>query len=212
MFFKQIRCGGDRNFGYLIADEETRQCALVDPSPDPEPALGIVQEQRFKIICVIVTHDHLDHTSGNRQVQALSNAKSVYHSSTGKGDIQVNDGDSLSLGGLDLRFIHTPGHTEDGICILVEDCLVTGDTLFVGKVGGTYGREAARKEFESLKRLMELPDETTVWPGHDYGLEPSSTIGKERETNPFCLRLNDFDAFCLLKDNWADYKREHGIP
>jgi glyoxylase-like metal-dependent hydrolase (beta-lactamase superfamily II) len=212
MLFKQIPCGGDRNFGYLLADETSNVCALVDPSPDPQPALREVNGRGLEILYVIVTHDHFDHTGGVSQVQAGSRARTVFSRQAGRGDIQVNDGDVLPLGNVELKFMHTPGHTPDAMCILAEDRLITGDTLFVGKVGGTHNREAARQEFESLRRLMTLPDQIGVWPGHDYGVKPSSTIREERENNPFCKRLNDFESFCWLKDNWASYKREHGIP
>ena len=110
-----------------------------------------------------------------------------------------------------MSFIHTPGHSPDSMCVLVNNNLVSGDTLFVGKVGGTASPEEARVEFESLKRLMVLEDSINVWPGHDYGVRPSSTIGEERQTNPFCLRLNNFDDFLWLKVNWLAYKEEHNI-
>ena len=88
---------------------------------------------------------------------------------------------------------------------------MTGDTLFVGKVGGTDFKEGARTQYASLhEKLMILPDDTEVWPGHDVGVAPSSTIGHERETNPFLLRKN-FEEFVDLKRNWVAYKKEHGI-
>ena len=107
--------------------------------------------------------------------------------------------------------LHTPGHTEDSICLYVGDAVFTGDTLFVGKIGGTgFGRQA-RTEYESLhQKLMTLPDDTRVFPGHNYGAAPESTIGHERQTNPFLLQPN-FEAFVHLKKNWTAYKKEHGI-
>jgi hydroxyacylglutathione hydrolase len=126
------------------------------------------------------------------------------------------DGARLALGRLSLTLIHTPGHTPDSLCLLVEEPgspgkLITGDTLFVGKVGGTGFGEDARAEYRSLhEKLMPLPDATEVWPGHDYGVAPSSTIGHERRTNPFLLR-ESFEAFVELKVNWLEYKRRHGI-
>jgi hydroxyacylglutathione hydrolase len=88
---------------------------------------------------------------------------------------------------------------------------MTGDTLFVGKVGGTGTEEAARAEYDSLHRVIgALPRETEVWPGHDYGVRPSSTLEAEFRENPFLLR-ESFEAFCELKANWAEYKRTHGI-
>ncbi len=95
--------------------------------------------------------------------------------------------------------------------MLWEGKLITGDTLFVGKVGGTGLGEDARLEFESLHEVIaKLPDETEVWPGHDVGVAPSSTVGRERKTNPFYLQP-DLESFVDLKRNWTEYKRKHGI-
>jgi glyoxylase-like metal-dependent hydrolase (beta-lactamase superfamily II) len=91
-----------------------------------------------------------------------------------------------------------------------EGKLISGDTLFVGKVGGTDLGPGARKEWESLQKLMRLPDPTEVWPGHNYGVAPTSTIGHEKKTNPFLLQPT-FDAFIDLKANWLEYKKKHGI-
>ena len=110
-----------------------------------------------------------------------------------------------------MTILHTPGHTEDSICIHIEDAVFTGDTLFVGKVGGTGFGSGAREEYASLhKKLLVLPDSTRVFPGHDYGTAAQSTIGRERRTNPFLLQPN-FEAFVHLKQNWLSYKKEHGI-
>ncbi|MBT4484431.1 MAG: hypothetical protein HOC71_12230 [Candidatus Latescibacteria bacterium] len=88
---------------------------------------------------------------------------------------------------------------------------MTGDTLFVGKVGGTGLGNDARDEYRSLhEKLIPLPEDTRVWPGHDYGVRPSSTIGEELRENPFILR-NSLEEFVELKKNWAEYKRKHGI-
>jgi glyoxylase-like metal-dependent hydrolase (beta-lactamase superfamily II) len=126
-------------------------------------------------------------------------------------DVPLKDGDVLELGAVKLEILHTPGHTDADICILAGNKLITGDTLFVGKVGGTDFGAGARTEFESLRRLLDtLDDSVEVWPGHDVGVRPSSTIGDERRENPFLVRT-DFEDFLWLKKNWADYKKEHGI-
>jgi len=212
MIFEQIFTGGDRNFGYLIADATTRRAALVDPSPDPEPALRRTAELGLTIAYVINTHTHPDHTAGNATVQSATNCNIITHESASYGDFRVGDSKpSLILGKTVLGFLHTPGHTHDSICIHAGDELITGDTLFVGKIGGTATRQEAQTEFQSLRILMELEDHIRVWPGHNYGVARHSTIGVERETNPFLLRLHDFDAFYWLKQNWAEYKKSHGI-
>ncbi|MGH9783251.1 MAG: MBL fold metallo-hydrolase, partial [Terriglobia bacterium] len=119
----------------------------------------------------------------------------------------------LPLGNLRLRFLHTPGHIPDHLCVLAEGKLLTGDILFVGKIGGTgpnFPGSDPRAQWESLQRLMRLDPATEVWPGHDYGVTPSSTLGHEIATNPFLL-CKTFEEFLHLKANWAEYKKLHQI-
>ena len=212
MIFQQIRAGGDRNFGYLIGDEGSKEAAVIDPSYSPKEFIRAAKEHDLRIVYVIGTHGHGDHTSGISALKKRTGAKVVMHtSSPGDTDIRVADGDKLELGNLELKMIHTPGHTPDSMCILADDKLVSGDTLFVGKIGGTNTDEAARIEHDSLfSKLMRLDDAIEVYPGHDYGVAPTSTIGHERQTNPFLLR-KDFKDFKWLKDNWLAYKQKHGI-
>lgn len=211
MIFHQIPSGGDRNYGYLAGCEKTKKAAVIDPSPDPQPCFDKAQELGLTVEYVINTHTHFDHTGGNRFFKRNLKAQLVTHKNSNVGKILVNDGDTLKIGEITLSFIHTPGHTVESMCILAEKELMTGDTLFVGKVGGTSTREQALVEFESLKKLMSLPHDVHVWPGHNYGERPTSTIGEELERNPFILRLKSFDDFYWLKQNWAAYKLEHGI-
>jgi glyoxylase-like metal-dependent hydrolase (beta-lactamase superfamily II) len=161
---------------------------------------------------IIVTHGHSDHTWGVDQARQQTGGRVVAHSSNpARADLTVDDGDTLELGSITLKIFHTPGHTDDSICILGGDKLVTGDTLFVGKVGGTDFGEGARKEYDGLhNKIMTLDDHIEVYPGHDYGVKPSSTIQTERETNPFLIR-ESFEDFVDLKKNWLQYKKEHGI-
>jgi glyoxylase-like metal-dependent hydrolase (beta-lactamase superfamily II) len=212
MIFHQIRAGGDRNFAYLMAEAEDAPAALFDPPPDASLYAGLVEKHRLDVVLIVVTHGHGDHTWGVREAKRRTGARVVAHPrSPVDADVRVGDGDTLALGALTLRFIHTPGHTDDSICILGGGKLVTGDTLFVGKVGGTDFAQQARDEYESLHRkLMTLDDGVEVYPGHDYGVRPSSTIGVERRTNPFLLR-DSFASFVELKRNWLQYKKEHGI-
>ena len=211
-FVKQFHTGGDRNLGYLAADPMTEEAAVIDPSYDPEAIVRFAREKGYRIIYAFCTHDHPDHTNGNERFERLTGVRPLLYKEkdrrTGK---IVEDGSIFPLGSLPIRIIHTPGHTPDSICILIGDALFTGDTLFVGKVGGTDYGTGAQAEYASLHdRILTLPPETRVFPGHDVGISPESTIGREREKNPFLVRA-DFSSFLWLKKNWQTYKRKHGI-
>jgi len=212
MFFRQILAGGDRNFSYIAADKETGEAAVFDPGYSAQAELDILNNEKFTLKYIINTHDHSDHTGGNSTLAHVTGAQvAMYKSAHSHHDIGLKDEDSFTLGSLDLKIIHTPGHTPDSICILAGKELITGDTLFVGKVGGTGFGTDARNEYESLhNKLMKLPPDTRVWPGHDYGVRPTSTIGDEIRENPFLLR-DSFESFVELKVNWLEYKKTHGI-
>lgn len=212
MFVKQFLTGGDRNYGYLVADDATKLAVIIDPSYDPKGIVDFAKERGYTIQYIFCTHDHIDHTNGNTTIKELTGKTPLLlgdiDSSSG---ITVADNANFPLGKLSITIIHTPGHTNDSICLYLGDAVFTGDTLFVGKVGGTdYGKQA-KTEYKSLhQKLMTLPDSTRVFPGHNYGIAPESTIGHERQTNPFLVQP-DFEAFVELKRNWLAYKEAHGI-
>ncbi len=210
--FEQIRTGGDRNFGYLLGDREAKQAVLVDPSYDPGKMVERAKAQGLAVTHLVNTHGHADHTNGNAKAKELTGAPLIAHrSATSNPEHPVDHGDELALGRLTLRFLYTPGHSDDHVCVLVDDVCLTGDTLFVGKIGGTATEAAARAEYESLHNvLLTLPDDTTVWPGHDYGCRPASTLALEKRTNPFLL-CPDIDAFLKLKADWAAFKAGNGL-
>jgi hydroxyacylglutathione hydrolase len=210
MIFKQIESGGDRNYAYLIACEKTKEGAVIDPSPDPFIVIKAVKEEGVEIKYVINTHSHYDHSQGNEMFRKAGIKNQVIFINCGFGT-EVKASSSLYLGLLSIELIPTPGHTTDSICIKIMDNLITGDTLFVGKIGGTYNEEDAKAEFESLKKIIAFAPDTKIWPGHNYGLKPSSTIEFELKNNPFIKRLGDFDEFLWLKQNWVQYKQEHCI-
>jgi glyoxylase-like metal-dependent hydrolase (beta-lactamase superfamily II) len=212
LVFEQIRSGGDRNFGYLIGDRKARQAVLIDPSYSPEAFVGRAAEQGLTVTHVINTHGHPDHVNGNARAVEMTRATVAAHPRLNP-DLSLGDGERLTLGALSLRCIHVPGHAVDHVAVYEETSkvLVTGDLLFVGKVGGTSSDEDARIEWNSLQRVVtEFPDEATVWPGHDYGARPSSTMALEKATNPFLI-CRDVNEFLQLKANWAAFKKEYGL-
>lgn len=211
LILEQIRTGGDRNFAYLVGDREAGMAAIVDPSFGPAAVVERATAQRLTVAHVVNTHGHGDHTNGNDEACRLTGAPLVAFGSNA--DRRLDDGGVLQVGALRLRALHTPGHADDHLVLFEPDerFALTGDLLFVGKVGGTSGREAARTEWDSLHRLLDAAgDDVTIWPGHDYGCRPASTIGMERRANPF-LGCEDFEAFFDLKERWPSFKAEHGL-
>jgi hydroxyacylglutathione hydrolase len=214
MIFEQIAAGGDRNFAYLVADEASKVAAIIDPSFAPDRCVRAAREHGLAVKFVISTHSHKDHIAGNPEVISQTGAKEVLHASSPHPSmVRVEDNEGLDVGALRLRFLHTPGHIPDHLCVLVEGHLITGDILFVGKVGGTgsyFAGSDPRQQWDSLQRLMKLDPDTSVWPGHDYGVRPSSTIGEEIASNPF-LKCPTYADFIHLKEHWAEYKKLHNI-
>ena len=211
MIVEQFRTGGDRNFGYLVADELSRDALVIDASFNPDMIVRFAVERGFVIRYIFSTHGHDDHTNGNEAIRLLTALSPLLYCDTcARTGITVEQGALFPLGSLHAYIFHTPGHTRDSICIYIGDALFTGDTLFTGKVGGTATEEQARDEYNSLHKLMLLPGETKVYPGHDYGLSPISKISTERASNPFLIQ-KDFNAFFALKQNWIAYKKTHGI-
>jgi hydroxyacylglutathione hydrolase len=212
MIFEQIDAGGDRNFCYLIADEASRQCAVVDPGYDTAKLAARVQELGYDVTYVLNTHGHHDHIAGNDVFRKGDTKLAAYKEAASNPDIPLDHGSELRLGDLTISALFTPGHYLDSMCFLVGDKLMTGDTLFVGCIGGTRDRDNAQTQFHSLfDVILKLDDAIAVCPGHDYGEKPISSIGDERRTNPF-LQRTDFADFTWLKEHWEEYKAEHGLP
>lgn len=212
--FEQIRTGGDRNFGYLLGDRSAGVAALIDPAFSPASLVERASVQDLQVELIVNTHGHDDHTNGNDRAVELTGAPVAAHERAyPRPDIPLKDGQILELGSLKLRILHVPGHADDHVLIHVARfrVAITGDLLFVGKIGGTGTEDDARAEYQSLERVLEeLPDDTTIWPGHDYGCRPSSTIALEKAINPF-LRCDDFESFRELKRHWPVFKEEHGL-
>jgi len=195
------------NFAYLVGDKDKGECYVVDPAWDPRGLVQIAEEEGMKVVGGIATHCHADHVGGSMmgfpiqgvaELVELAKVKIWVHEDdatdlrrgTGLGAEDlciVRGGDTLPVGDQTFEFIHTPGHTPGGMCVLVGDGVLTGDTLFVGACGrvdlpGSDPREMYRSLHE---RLAALPDDTVVYPGHDYGERPASTLGEERQANPY---------------------------
>lgn len=188
MIIKQLEIGMMDNFCYIVGCETTRKALVIDPGADVEHIMSEADKEGLTIELIVNTHTHGDHTAGNDRLKALTNARIVLHereaSGYPKADIRLSDEKTLQLGEITFDVIQTPGHTPGGICLHAEGNLFTGDTLFVGDSGRTDLPGGDRPTLgASIRRLMELPDDTVVWPGHDYGPTPSSTLGWEKRHN-----------------------------
>jgi len=219
MIFNQVEVGFHAVFAYLIGDPETKEATVVDPADDVDVLISLARDNDLTIKCILNTHGHVDHVMGNAEMKEKTGARIVIHADEADylerigdywlrafdarrsppADDVLRDGDLFRVGGIAWQVLHTPGHTPGGICLYRADygiCL-TGDALFVGSVGRTDGPRASWPElFESIKtKLLVLPDETEIFPGHNYGFSPTSTIGEERISNPFVNGTLDPEMF-----------------
>jgi hydroxyacylglutathione hydrolase len=197
VFFRQIQLHSD-NFSYIIADEDTNEAAVVDSSHNADEIIKIFKNRKLRLKYIINTHGHSDHTAGNTELASIFGAKIVAHNKSKIGpDTFVDEGDVLNVGRVSIKVIYTPGHTTDSICILVDNQkLLTGDILFVGECGRTdLPGGNSKSMYESLfSKLRKLDDEVEIYPGHDYGMKPSSTIGEEKKSN-YTLQTRSLDDF-----------------
>jgi hydroxyacylglutathione hydrolase len=199
MIISQIPMGYMDNFSYLVGCEQTRDAWVIDPAPEVQRILAEAEKAAVHIKTIVNTHGHGDHTAGNAELKRLTGASVIIHALDGdrylQADIFLKDETTLQLGEITFQVIHTPGHTPGGICLYAQGNLFTGDTLFVGDSGRTDLTGGHRPTLgASIRRLMELPDDTVVWPGHDYGPTPSSTIGWEKRNNVNAVEYGYFIA------------------
>ena len=212
MIIKQLKVGFMDVFCYILGCEDTQQGLLIDPAGDEERVLKTARTLGLDIESIVNTHGHPDHSCGNRKIKEKTGAKLYLHADDDRlfnsseggamamqmgftpsppADVLVKDGDRIPFGQYELTVLHTPGHSPGGICLHVENNLFTGDTLFVEAVGRT---DLPGGSLETLlksirEKILSLPDDTIIWPGHDYGRSPSSSVAFEKKHNPY---ITDF--------------------
>jgi glyoxylase-like metal-dependent hydrolase (beta-lactamase superfamily II) len=186
-----------QNFSYVIFDEHDKVGVIIDPSWDLEKILEFLEKNKISAKYIINTHTHFDHVLGNDQVAEITKAAIIQHEkSTLKKDRSVREGEIINVGQVELEVLHTPGHSEDSICLIVDkEDIITGDTLFVGNIGRVdLPGSSPDSMYDSLSRIAKLEDSLVVYPGHNYGMTPTSTILNERTSNPM-LNFKSKEAF-----------------
>jgi hydroxyacylglutathione hydrolase len=203
----QMEVGLLQNLCEILYCPETREAAIVDPAWEVDRLLAEVERRKLKVTTALITHTHNDHIEGVDLLCEKTGAAVVVNPreaaalrAPGRTLVEVVDGRDLFIGKRGLRALETRGHTVGGTCYLADGYVVTGDVLFVGGCGRTdfVGGDTGEM-WKSLQRLMRLPEETRVYPGHDYGETPTSTIAHEIRTNRF-MRCATFEEFRALRE------------
>lgn len=199
------------NFTYILANPDKKIASVIDPGwsgQSVDQILDQANKDDLTIRYIILTHCHYDHVGGVDELRAATGATVIAHENVTQTvnrnlchvDQYIHDGEILDLGGLRLEVIHTPGHTPDCVCYYTNNKLFTGDTLFVGGCGRADlpGNDPVAF-FDSLfNRILSLPDDTEIYPGHHYGPRPVSTIADEKKENRF-LQTKSLDRFLSLR-------------
>jgi len=210
LYFRQIEIGPMQNFTYLIGDPISREAAVVDAAWDIPAIVRVAAQDGFTITKALVTHYHQDHLGGDFSgfhiqgaAELLEHVKAKVYinkaeapflgrlAGLAKSDIvQVESGDTTTVGNITVTFIHTPGHTPGSQCFLIENRLVAGDTLFINSCGRVDLPGSNPEDmYYSLQRLAKLPDETVLYPGHNYADKPCATLAEQKRHNMY-LRLS----------------------
>ena len=205
VYLKQMEIGPMQNFVYFVGDADKKEVAIVDPAWDIDKVLQEADREGLKIKAILITHFHFDHTNGIPLVlqkvdvpiyvneNEIPYLKDEFNMKNFKA---CQSGDKVQLGNGEITLLHTPSHTPGSQCFHIQDMLVSGDTLFINCVGRTdLPGGNPEQMYQSIANvLMKLDNQTILFPGHNYADHSTSTLGKEKENNPFflCESLGDF--------------------
>ena len=186
MLLFQILVGNLKNFTYVIGDETEKVGIVIDPSWNLDRVMSTIRRNNLDIKYIFNTHSHWDHTIGNKEIANRTGARIIAHEcAPAYKDVSAKDNDVVEVGNLKFKIFHTPGHCPDSICLMIDENLFTGDTLFVGDCGRTdlAGGNPAQL-YDSLgEKILKLDDHTRIYAGHDYGSRLRSTLGYEKKHN-----------------------------
>ena len=200
---EQFLVGEMDNFTYLIIDEKNKNSIMIDPSWNLDIIFNFLKKSNINNRFIINTHSHFDHVIGNDEVVRTTGAKIMQHKSSPlKKDIEIEDGQSIKFEEGILKIIHTPGHSPDSICIVIDEKIIlTGDTLFVGSCGRTDlpGSNPDDMYYSIYEKLYNLDENLIVYPGHNYGNTKTSTL-KEEKKNNFVFKFHNKQEFLRYMD------------
>jgi len=218
LIIEQIQIGPMQNFTYLVGSKSTREVAIVDPAWDIESLMKIVDDRGYKLTAALITHYHPDHCGGSfgsKSVQGIAelletrSVKSYVHKLeangvkkvTGISDndmVKVNSGDKLTIGDVEVEFLHTPGHTPGSQCFKIKNTLISGDTLFINGCGRVdLPGSNSEDMYHSVQKLAALPDDTILLPGHNYADVPSATMADTKKVNVY-LRVPNLESWKMM--------------
>ena len=205
MIFKQLFDTKSSTYTYLIASAKGREALIIDPViENVESYINLLNELELKLVKVIDTHIHADHVTGASKLKDISKCSTIMgdHSPANTVDIKVKDDEYIHLDSLKIRAMYTPGHTSDSYSFLMDNYLFSGDTLLINGTGRTdFQNGNAKDAYNSIfNKLLKLPDETLLYPAHDYKGEKVSTIGKEKKQNPR-LQVKSSDEYMEIMNN-----------
>ncbi len=205
MIFKQVFDQKSSTYTYIIASAEGREALIIDPVlENVEDYISLLTELNLKLVKVIDTHIHADHVTGAGKLRDKTQCVTIMgeHTPTDAVEIKVKDEEIIKLDQLKIEALYTPGHTSDSFSFLMDNYLFSGDTLLINGTGRTDFQNGNSKDaYNSLfNRLLKLPDETLVYPAHDYKGEKVSTIGKEKKFNPR-LQVNNVEEYVEIMNN-----------
>ena len=205
MIFKQVFDQKSSTYTYIIASAEGREALIIDPVlENVEDYIKLLTELNLKLVKVIDTHIHADHVTGAGKLRDKTQCVTIMgeHTPTDAVEIKVKDEEIIKLDQLKIKALYTPGHTSDSFSFLMDNYLFSGDTLLINGTGRTDFQNGNSKDaYNSLfNRLLKLPDETLVYPAHDYKGEKVSSIGKEKKFNPR-LQVNNVEEYVEIMNN-----------
>lgn len=204
MIFRQLFDSASGTYSYLLASRHGGEALIIDPVLEKvDRYLKLMEELDLKLVKAVDTHLHADHITGLGALRDRTQCITVMgeQSKVDVVSMRIGEGDQLRVEGISLDVLYTPGHTDDSYSFVMGDRVFTGDTLLIRGTGRTdFQNGSARAQYESLQRLLRLPDETLVFPAHDYKGDTVSTIGEEKRCNPR-LQVKGADEYVALMDN-----------